>query len=150
MIDNKPAPRCPYCGHKMVHQYVYGDHFFRCPKCRSKAPDKETWDESYEAAMQRYGETNRVLTLDDLALLFQDALAGVPVWLQHKDDTDDYLRWQYSGWHILTDVYNTKYKEIQLDDDNSKWLEDTNMGIMWRVWLRQPTQEEMEGTPWIK
>nr|DAO63240.1 MAG TPA: alpha-aminoadipate carrier protein [Caudoviricetes sp.] len=48
--ENKPKPHCPYCGHKMVHQYVYGDHFFCCPKCRAVAPDKDTKAEAYPAA----------------------------------------------------------------------------------------------------
>lgn len=151
MTDHKPAPRCPYCGTPMVwEEKIEGTCWYECYKCGATAPTEETVQAAYEAAMQRWQEPNRVLTLSDLALLVQDALAGVPVWLQHKNDTDDYLRWQYSGWHILTDVHNTRYKEIQLDDDNSKWLEDMNMGIMWRVWLRQPTQKEMEDTPWEK
>lgn len=143
----KPAPRCPYCGHKMGRYYAYDDFFFRCPKCRVASPDRDTEAEAYEAAMQRWQEPNRVLAMEDLALLLQDALAGVPVWLQHKDDTEDYLRWRRSGWHILTDVH-TERKEILFDNDIL--FEDTNMGIMWRVWLRQPTQKEMEAVPWEK
>lgn len=150
MTDNKPAPRCPYCGGEMKKRLL-SDYktlcFWLCPKCSATSPSAGAAEEAYTAAMQRYVEPNRVLTLDDLALLLQDALAGVPVWLQHKDDTEDYLRWQCSGWHILTDVH-TERKEILFDNDIL--FEDTNMGIMWRVWLRQPTQKEMEGTLWIK
>lgn len=148
MTDHKPAPRCPYCGTPMVwEEKIEGTCWYECYKCGATAPTEETVQAAYEAAMQRYVEPNRVLTLDDLALLLQDALAGVPIWLQHKDDTEDYLRWRCSGWHILTDVH-TERKEILFDNDIL--FEDTNMGIMWRVWLRQPTQKEMEGTPWIK
>lgn len=59
----KPPVMCPYCGHKMVHQYVYGDHFFRCPKCRAVSPDKDTEAEAYEAAMQRWQEPSEVVTV---------------------------------------------------------------------------------------
>lgn len=64
--EDKPKPPvlCPYCGHKMVHQYVYGDHFFRCPKCRAVAPDKDTEAEAYEAAMQRWKEPDEVITVE--------------------------------------------------------------------------------------
>lgn len=150
MDDYKPLPRCPYCGGEMKKR-VLSDYktlcFWLCPKCSATSPSAGTAEYAYTAAMQRYVEPNRVLTLDDLALLLQDALAGVPVWLQHKDVTEDYLRWRCSGWHILTDVH-TERKEILFDNDIL--FEDTNMGTMWRVWLRQPTQKEMEGTPWIK
>ena len=150
MTDHNPLPRCPYCGGEMKER-VLSDYktlcFWLCPKCSATSPSADTAEEAYTATMQRYVEPNRVLTLNDLALLLQDALAGVPVWLQHKDDTEDYLRWRYSGWHILTDVH-TERKEILFDNDIL--FEDTNMGTMWRVWLRQPTQKEMEGTPWIK
>lgn len=54
--EPKPPVMCPYCGHKMVHYYVYGDHFFRCPKCRVASPDRDTEAEAYEAAMQRWQE----------------------------------------------------------------------------------------------
>ena len=64
--EDKPKPPvvCPYCGHKMVHQYVYGDHFFRCPKCRAVAPDKDTEAEAYEAAMQRWQGSSEEIAVE--------------------------------------------------------------------------------------
>lgn len=141
--EDKPAPRCPYCGHKMVHYYVYGDHFFRCPKCRAVAPDKDTKEEAYTAAMQRWQEPNRVLTLEEIIDKVFNTISGVPVWVEHIDDTGQKLAWKLSGWQVVCGaercvlIFETEYR-----------VNTRNINKTWRCWLRKPTQEEMAGTPW--
>lgn len=132
----KPAPRCPYCGHKMVHYYVYGDHFFCCPKCRVASPDRDTEAEAYEDAMQRWQEPNRVLTLDEIkelrAVWVEDISRGIAPAIVFPNDTKN---------------YSCVIADYDAPDDNV-WFDNAEYGKHWRCWLRKPTQEEMEAVPW--
>ena len=138
--EDKPKPpvMCPYCGHKMVHQYVYGDHFFRCPKCRSKAPDKDTEAEAYEAAMQRYVEPNKVLTLDEMQGYCKKGVLEHTAWLEMRYSGNWYWVIFYpSVYHLSLDTMEAYIKN-----------RGKSYNLDWRCWLRKPTQEEMEGVPW--
>lgn len=137
--ENKPKPHCPYCGYKMKHYYVYGDHFFRCPKCRSKAPDKETWDESYEAAMQRYVEPNRALTLEEVREHCKQGADAAPLWVEFSG-IPSASRWMVACTQNKT-FFNDTIRNycVHLFTVYKK---------TWRCWLRKPTVEEMEAVPW--
>lgn len=127
----KPPVVCPYCGHKMVHHYVYGDHFFRCPKCRAVAPDKDTEAEAYTAAMQRWQEPNRVLTLKEL-----NAHNGF-VWCEYRGYAND------------SDPGYVENGTLSVDGDSLSWQESqSGYGEYWRCWRRKPTHEEREAVPW--
>ena len=132
--EDKPKPPvvCPYCGHKMVHQYVYGDHFFRCPKCRAVAPDKDTEAKAYAAAMQRWREPNRVLTMSELK-----EHNGF-VWCEYRKDAS----YNCPGY-VENDI-------LCVDGDLLSCWEESQSGYgkYWRCWLRKPTHEEMEGVQW--
>ena len=149
MTDHKPLPRCPYCGHKMVHQYVYGDHFFRCPKCRAVAPDKDTEAEAYTAAMQRWQEPNRVLSLSELEAMTKEATDedradSFPVWVEFKSRQTSV----WSKWFLVNDVITWYDGHKSLDMDNMGYINDEELGCEVRCWPRKPTQKEMEDTPW--
>lgn len=143
--EDKPKPpvMCPYCGHKMVHYYVYGDHFFRCPKCRAVAPDKDTEAEAYEAAMQRWQEPNRVLTLEEIIDKVFDAISGVPVWIEHIDDTEQKLAWKLSGWKVVRGA-----ERCILIFDTGHDIDTKNINKTWRCWLRKPTAAQRAAAPW--
>lgn len=138
--EDKPKPPvvCPYCGHKMTHWCVYGDHYYRCPKCHAVAPDKATEDEAYEAAMQRWLEPNRVLTLEEVREHCKQGADAAPLWVEfHKDPS-------VSRWMVV-------YKpEVFAIDMVKYYLTSFGDGYdwVWRCWLRKPTQEEREATPW--
>ena len=138
MTDNKPAPRCPYCGHKMGRYYAYDDFFFRCPKCRAASPDRDTEAEAYAAAMQRWQEPNRVLTMEELteqrAVWVEDVSHGIGPAIVFDYVSDNYIL-------IVVD-----FKEL----DYNEWFDNAEYGKHWRCWLRKPTQEEMEAVPWEK
>ena len=138
MDNNKLKPHCPYCGHKMVHQLVYGDHFYRCPKCHAVAPDKETEAEAYEAAMQRYVEPNRVMTMEEVREYCKQGADAAPLWVEfHKDPS-------VSRWMVVykPEVFAIDMVQYYLTSfgDGYDWV--------WRCWLRKPTQEEREAVPW--
>ena len=141
--EDKPKPPvvCPYCGHKMVHQYVYGDHFFRCPKCRAVAPDKDTEADAYAAAMQRYVEPNHPLTLEEVkeqraVWLEENLCEPVPV-IFYVD--------AFPHQSVFVGVFGVGENEYF---DNNMWYDNEDYGVEWRCWLRKPTQEEMEAVPW--
>lgn len=57
MTDNKPAPRCPYCGTPMVGEgRIEGAYWYECYKCGATTPTEETEQAAYAAAMQRWQE----------------------------------------------------------------------------------------------
>lgn len=141
VTDNRP--RCPYCGHKMAHQYVFGDRFFYCPKCHAASPDKDTKAEAYAAAMQRWQEPNRVLTLEEIIDKVSDAVGGVPVWVEHINDTEQQLAWKLSGWKVVRDA-----DRCVLIFDTEHSVDTKNINKTWRCWLRKPTQEERAAAPW--
>lgn len=135
----KPPVVCPYCGHKMVHQYVYGDHFFRCPKCRAVAPDKETEAEAYEAAMQCWKEPNMVLTMEEVRKHCKQGADAAPLWVEfHKVPS-------VSRWMVVCPPDEAFCNDIVR---NYCWSLANVYKKAWRCWFRKPTQEEMEAVPW--
>lgn len=79
MSEKKPMPKCPYCGAEMslednedVLFGVFSDeekmYWYQCnaPSCGIHSPANHTKAGAYKAAMKRYEEPNRVLTLDEV------------------------------------------------------------------------------------
>lgn len=148
--EDKPKPPvvCPYCGHKMVHYYMYGDHFFRCPKCRAVAPDKDTEAEAYEAAMQRWQEPNRVLTIgevQDLAYGEYEQQYVLSVEYRAIIEQDENV---FRSCVIVHKNLNRIGILVLYDGATMKLMEKSMYGKRWRCWLRKPTYEEMEAVPW--
>lgn len=146
MTDHKPIPRCPYCGGEMKKRLLsdYGlVCFWICPKCSAMSPSANTAEAAYAAAMQRWQEPNRVLTLEEIIDKVFDAISGVPVWVEHIDDTGQKLAWKLSGWQVVRGaercvlIFETEYR-----------VNTRNINKTWRCWLRKPTKEEMEAVPW--
>lgn len=130
--EDKPKPPvvCPYCGHKMVHQYVYGDHFYRCPKCCAVAPNKDTEAEAYEAAMQRWKEPNAPLTLREL-IDYSKNPSNAPIWYEYRGLSE------VGSW-VNVEVVRDNYCDCSEDE----------YGKQWRFWPHKPTLGEMEAAPW--
>ena len=137
--EDKPKPRCPYCGNKMGHYYVHGDHFFRCPKCRAVAPNKDTEAEAYEAAMQRWKEPNRVLTLEEVK-------EQRTVWLE-KVGFYPVPAIFYAYRYPHHSVFGGKFEGRDDFDDNNLY-DNEDYRVVWQCWLRKPSAEEMSTTPW--
>lgn len=78
MSDEKFPVFCPYCGAKMLLkneifslQATDGNrarYWYRCRNegCECDSPTRETAEEAYKAAVKRYEEPNRVLTLKEV------------------------------------------------------------------------------------
>lgn len=138
MTDHNPLPRCPYCGEPMdLEDNSESVYWYECYKCGATTPTEEAEQAAYEAAMNRWQEPNRVLTMEE-------ATEQRAVWVE-----SDYCGIAPA---IVFDSVSKHYSIIVAafnDHDNNKvWFEKTQYGKHWRCWLRKPTAEEMESTPW--
>ena len=157
-------PKCPYCGDKMIlHILTHRCHatltsaWYQCVTCDSESPHIEFPGdmandkiiERLQAVSSRRAEPkNRVLTLAEV-----QNLAYV----------------DYEQQRILTAGYKSIIKQaenvfcpcvvahedlnrvgvLEIYDGSSMKLREKSMyGKYWRCWLRKPSKEEMEGTPW--
>ena len=134
------APRCPYCGTPMVgEEKIEGTCWYECYKCGATAPTEETVQAAYEAAMQRWREPNRVLTLEEVRERYEEGTSDSPLWIDFKQLP------VLSRWYALqvSDVFfATDTVGYYLTGQAEKYNFD------WRCWLRKPTQEEMATTLW--
>lgn len=93
----------------------------------------------------RPADTGKALpyTIDELDLLNVGVLGGVPIWIEHRSDKPNLLRWEFSGWQVLQGM---ERNHMLLNNDVELDLE--NLNKVWRCWKRQPTQEETANAPW--
>lgn len=92
----------------------------------------------------RHGqEPNRVLTLEEIIDKVSDAVGGVPVWIEHIDDTEQKLAWRLSGWKVVRGAERCVLIFATGHDVDTK-----NINKTWRCWLRKPTAAERAAAPW--
>lgn len=161
MTDNKPAPRCPYCGEKMRESRSISHCWYMCPYCLSAGPRKiidvtgypneelavsDATQKAREAAMKRWQEPNRVLTLEEVADACELDDVMVLLWVEFNCNGVCTLAYQYCTIQATTaSVYLLKpYDEVENDFSKADYCKK------WRCWLRKPTAEEMEAVPWEK
>lgn len=147
MTDHKPLPRCPYCGGEMKER-VLSDYktlcFWLCPKCSATSPSADTAAEAYKAAMQRWKEPNRVLTLEEVEDACELDNEKVLLWVEFNCNGVCTLAYQYCtmGEAIATVYMIRPYDEAETDFTKMDYCKK------WRCWLRKPTQKEMATTLW--
>lgn len=147
--QDKPAPRCPYCGTPMVgEERIEGAYWYECYKCGATAPTEETEQAAYTAAMQRWQEPNRVLTLGEVQVL---AYAGYE---QQHVLAVEYRAIIKGGANVFRPcvVAPERLRMIEIweiyNGASMTLMEKSMYGKRWRCWLRKPTQEEREAAPW--
>ena len=165
---NEKFPRCPYCGAKMRHQRSLvcrrGEedvdvmvmlHWYECTneECEIESPARNTAERAYEAAMKRYEEPNRVLTLEEvreIAIGNDGYTDGDACWLEQK-------AWHGGEWASIHDRRVYEYSDdetretfdwLVIGSENFDTIEASEYGKTWRCWLRHPTKQEMTETPW--
>lgn len=137
MSDEKFPVFCPYCGSKMLLKIGIFDlletdgncvlrYWYKCTnaECESKSPTGRTAEEAYKAAMTRWQEPNKVLTLEELQTYIGYA------WYEgdHK--------WYHSSFDYPVWIEDGKYNyEGDLYD-----IPD----VEGRFWLRKPTKAELD------
>ena len=157
------TPKCPYCGDKMMlhilpnrYHATLTSAWYQCVTCDSASPRLEfsrSCATSATSATSKIEETtlavtlrrvepkkNHALTLEEVSAHCAEGADAMPLWLENRKKKD------ISRW-MLVDT-----PEFICDSNMTvKYLLDTKMqgyGETWRCWLRKPTEEETEGTPW--
>jgi len=157
------TPKCPYCGDKMMlhilpnrYHATLTSAWYQCVTCDSASPRLEfsrSCATSATSATSKIEETtlavtlrrvepkkNHALTLEEVSAHCAEGADAMPLWLENRKKKD------ISRW-MLVDT-----PEFICDSNMTvKYLLGTKMqgyGETWRCWLRKPTEEEMEGTPW--
>ena len=144
------TPKCPYCGDRMalhVLPHTTEQEFFsawyQCVTCESASPRIEfigntsqtKIEERLQAVSSRRAEPkNRVLTLEELKVY-----TGF-LWSENR----------YSPFDDEGEPAFVEEGFMYAGDGNVDLRRDISdtYGKNWRCWLRKPTKEEMEGTPW--
>ena len=85
---------------------------------------------------------NRVLTPEELKAYCEGGADAAPLWYDSKDYSD------VNRWMVI-DLPKHAFGSAATVNCfvNGHFFEPT-YGEEWRCWLRKPTKEEMEGTPW--
>ena len=93
-------------------------------------------------AMRRVEPKNRVLTMEELKAYCEGGADAAPLWYESKDYSD------VNRWMVI-DLPKHAFGSAATVNCfvNSHFFEPT-YGEEWRCWLRKPTKEDMERTPW--
>lgn len=150
-------PKCPYCGAEMTGELneFFSNLFeyrYRCECCGSVAPFvivengldkglKAAKAKALEFALNRVVPKNRVLTMEELKAYCEGGADATPLWYDEKER--NVSRWMVIDLPELSFGSTATVKRLV----NSQLFEPT-YGEKWRCWLRKPTAEEMEETPW--
>lgn len=137
------TPKCPGCGADMELMYLCNSAFcYVCAKCGWDSPTGIDPESAFRMAMRRAEPKNRVLTLEELKAYCTEGADAAPLWYEDKDN-GDVSRWMVIDLPELAFGSTATVKRLL----NSQFFEPA-YGENWRCWLRKPTEEEMEETPW--
>lgn len=167
------TPKCPYCGDKMAIHVLprttepeFFSAWYQCVTCESTSPRIEFIGNTSQAkieermrtvSLRRAEPKNRVLTLEEARNAEVDTFGTAMHWLELKIHP-----YKCEGEEIRHAVLAVSiFFENESEDgeadvmysctgEPSAWLFQKEYGKRWRCWLRKPTKEEMEGTPWEK
>lgn len=164
------TPKCPYCGDRMkIHvlphtteqEQKFFSAWYQCVSCKSTSPrfkfpiscaTSEIKKATLEVALYRVEPKNRVLTLEEVKNAEMDTFHNVMHWLELKQPEDSEIRYGVLGASMF--LFDEK-KEDDLDViftaagmGEECRMKQKEYCKYWRCWLRKPTNEEMEGTPW--
>nr|DAS64655.1 MAG TPA: protein of unknown function (DUF3797) [Caudoviricetes sp.] len=130
-------PKCPGCGADMELVNLCNAAFCYVCKCGWDSPVGIDPESARRMAMRRAEPNNRVLTLEEVDAHCEGGADAAPLWVEFDGGIN--------RWVLIAPV-----RETCKMDFVSKYL--AMMGILyekeWRCWLRKPTKEEMEATPW--
>ena len=133
---------CPWCGSEMVcfsmnitESY---SSWYECKKCGANGPALHGWATEQEArqrsktaALRRYEQPIRPLTLDEV----KPGVLKIDEWVEFSNG---YVR------HIIPDMIDGEY----LWDKNDCYYDLRTYGTDWRLWPRRPTEDERKAVEW--
>lgn len=131
---------CPYCGREMKLDrdddgYVFGAAYYVCEGCGSTSPTANTDADALAAAKARYLPPNRPLTLDEVKALDADEAGDMPCFVEiepnwYERNPDDFKPRLCAAVMCQMGFCYTTYNKL------------------YRIWLRKPTQAEMDAAGW--
>lgn len=131
---------CPYCGAEMKLDsyddgYAFGAAYYVCQECGSTSPTANTDAAALAAAQARYLPPNRPLTLDEAKALDADEVGDIPCFVEiepnwYEKDPDDF------DPRLRADVMCKGALDCAIYNKH------------FRIWLRKPTQAEMDAAGW--
>lgn len=144
------TPKCPYCGDGMkirvsltTPDWGLLSAQYKCMTCESTSPriefsggtsNEKIIERLQAAAMRRAEPKNRVLTLEEATG------SDEPVWLEAMSRV------------FIADVCvapDARMVQIQtIGKASCEYLPLCDYGVLWRCWLRKPTEAERRETPW--
>lgn len=152
--EKKQAPRCPYCGAEMTLEDnedvlfgLFGEekiYWYQCntPSCGIHSPANHTKAGAYKAAMVRYEEPNRVLTL-------REACAAEVCWTETPRASLEACRIVMREYTSFPEGKPAKAFDFYMTGETVPWCyHPEEYGVSVRCWLRKPTPKEMASTPW--
>lgn len=126
------TPKCPGCGADMELVHLCNAAFCYVCKCGWDSPVGIDSESAFRMAMRRTEPKNRVLTLEELKVY-----TGFLWKVYNGFDCEGAPAFVEKGFMYAGNG------NVDLRQD----ISDT-YGKNWRCWLRKPTAEEMEETPW--
>lgn len=141
---DKATPKCPWCGKEMEPDRSYKSmlapgvgrmFWYSCDPCGSVSPRCDSPESAYFAAMARWVEPNRVLTLEEVA--------------EMDDSRSIYFETNGFGSDRGA-VFESSVvcaQETFCDEDESAYARK-EYGVKVRCWLRRPTDEERKAVGW--
>nr|DAI29620.1 MAG TPA: PhnA Zinc-Ribbon [Caudoviricetes sp.] len=146
------TPKCPGCGADMELMHLCKAAFcYACTKCGWASPIGIDSESAFRMAMRRAEPKNRVLTLEEVRKAEKDTFDISIHWLELKFEPFKYEGKvtkcaSYAAAMFLDESDDVLFSSVSMSEDYG--LCQTEYGKRWRCWLRKPTEEEMEGTPW--
>lgn len=125
--------------------------WYQCVTCESTSPriefpgdaaNDKIIERLQAVSSHRVEPKNRVLTLEEVEAYCEGGADAAPLWYEQKNHSD-INRWMVIDLPELAFGSTATVKRLV----NSQLYEPT-YGEKWRCWLRKPTAEEMEETPW--
>lgn len=130
---------CPYCGAEMLDcqddGYVFGVAYYVCQECGSTSPKANTDAAALSAAQARYLPPNRPLTLEEAKGLDADEVGDIPCFVEVEPN------W----YEKVSDDFEPR---LCADVMCKGALDCATYNKLFRIWLRKPTQAEMDAAGW--
>lgn len=131
---------CPYCGTEMKLDsyddgYAFGAAYYVCQECGSTSPTANTDAAALAAAQARYLPPNRPLTLDEVKALDADEVGDIPCFVEVEPN-----------WY--EQVPDDGEPRLRADVMCKGALDCATYNKLFRIWLRKPTQAEMDAAGW--
>lgn len=165
------TPKCPYCGDEMkirvsliTPDWGLLSAQYKCMTCESTSPriefsggtpNEKIIERLLAVSSRRAEPKNRVLMLEEARNAEVDTFGTAMHWLELKIHPCKVQCEEIRCAVLAVSIFFEDQSEdgepdavYSYADRHDEWLIQQEYGKRWRCWLRKPTAEEMEETPW--